>query len=250
MFNGALSGVVGIYYREITVLRKKIIRVVMAAAVPPFLYLMAFGYGVGNGSSVNGIDYLVFLLPGLLAMASMNQSYNIATEINISRFYLKIFEEFLLAPNQRWQVVAAQVLYGITRGLIPVGIIICYSLICGIEFHYSLIFLLALFLHLTAFSLIGFIVALKMRNHRDQASMTAFIITPMMFLSGTFFPVDKMPAIIQFVAAFSPLTYSADAIRSSLLATSQVELTSLGILFALVLALLAIALHIVKRVET
>ncbi|AZG73305.1 ABC transporter permease [Shewanella livingstonensis] len=245
-----LSGVVGIYYRETMVLRKKLLRVVMAAAVPPFLYLMAFGYGVGEGTSVNGVDYLTFLFPGLLAMASMNQSYNIATEINISRFYLKIFEEFLLAPNQRWQVVAAQVLYGMTRGLIPVGVIICYSVICGVSLHYSLGFVIALLMHLIAFSLMGFIVALKMRNHRDQASMTAFIITPMMFLSGTFFPVDQMPTIIQVVAAISPLTYSADLIRTALLNSGDFNFMSLIILIGFNLVLCAAALHIAERVET
>ena len=61
-----LDGVVGIYYRECTVLKKNIVRVVLASAVPPFLYLMAFGYGVGKGTSVDGVNYLTFLFPGLL----------------------------------------------------------------------------------------------------------------------------------------------------------------------------------------
>lgn len=244
-----LNGVVGVYYRECTVLRKKLIRIVMAGAVPPFLYLMAFGYGVGKGTSVDGIDYLTFLLPGLLAMASMNQSYNIATEINISRFYLKIFEEYLLAPNQRWQIIIGEVLYGITKGMIPVGIIAVYSVICGVTLHFSLLFLIALLLHLIAFSLIGFIVALKMKNHRDQATMNAFIITPMMFLSGTFFPVDQMPTIIQLLASISPLTYSADLIRSALLDNGQFAMSSLAILTALNCVLIFIANFIVKRVE-
>lgn len=245
-----LSGVSGIYYREIMVLRKKLLRVIMAAAVPPFLYLMAFGYGVGEGQVVDGVDYLTFLLPGLLAMSSMNQSYNIATEINISRFYLKIFEEFLLAPNQRWQIVAAQVLYGITRGFIPAGVIIIYSFLCGVTLHFSLSFILALLMHLIAFSLMGFIVALKMRNHRDQASMTAFIITPMMFLSGTFYPIDQMPAFIQVAAAISPLTYSADLIRTTLINNGAFNFSSLFILIGINFVLFVAALHIVKRAQT
>lgn len=244
-----LSGVLGIYYRECSVLRKKIVRIVLAGAVPPFLYLMAFGYGVGKGTTVEGVDYLTFLLPGLLAMASMNQSYNIATEINISRFYLKIFEEYLLSPNQRWQVIVGEVLYGITKGLIPVGIIAVYSVICGVTLHFSLLFLIAILLHLTAFSLIGFIVALKMKNHRDQATMNAFIITPMMFLSGTFFPVDQMPKVIQLIASVSPLTYSADLIRSALLDNGEFAFSALAILSVLVCILIYVAQHIVQRVE-
>ncbi len=244
------DGVVGIYYRECTVLKKKIVRVVLAAAVPPFLYLMAFGFGVGKGTSVGGVDYLTFLLPGLLAMSSMNYSYNIATEINISRFYLKIFEEYLLAPNQRWQIVAGEVLYGMTKGMIPVFVVIFYSLVCGINLHFSFLFVIALFFHLMAFALIGLIVALKMKNHRDQATMNSFIITPMMFLSGTFFPVEHMPLFIKVVASVSPLTYSADLIRSSLLSTHAFSYHSLGILLLLNIILLFIANRIVQRVET
>ncbi|GLO61086.1 transport permease protein [Vibrio sp. MACH09] len=244
-----LNGVIGIYYRECTVLRKKIIRIVMAGAVPPFLYLMAFGYGVGKDTTVDGVSYLTFLLPGLLAMSSMNQSYNIATEINISRFYLKIFEEYMLAPNQRWQIIIGEVLYGITKGLIPVGIIAIYSLFCGVSLHFSVQFLVAITLHLTAFSLIGFIVALKMKNHRDQATMNAFIITPMMFLSGTFFPVDQMPSVIQLLASLSPLTYSAELIRAALLDNGNFALSALAILASLNGVLMLLANHIVQRVE-
>ncbi len=131
-----LDGVVGIYYRECTVLKKKIVRVILAAAVPPFLYLMAFGYGVGKGTTVEGIEYLTFLLPGLLAMSSMNHSYNIASEINISRFYLKIFEEYLLSPNQRWQIVAGEVAYGVTKGMIPVAIVAIYSVFLWYHFAF------------------------------------------------------------------------------------------------------------------
>lgn len=243
------SGVIGVYYREIMILRKKIVRVLMASAVPPFLYLMAFGYGVGKETVVDGVDYLTFLLPGLLAMSSMNYSYNIASEINISRFYLKIFEEYLLAPSQRWQIIVGEVFYGMTKGLIPVFMVSIYCLVSDIDLTFSVLFMLSLFLHLMAFALIGLIVALKMKNHRDQASMNAFIITPMMFLSGTFFPVDQMPMIIQILAAFSPLTYSAELIRSSMLSSSTFSFTSLIILLLLNIALWFIANHIVKRVE-
>ncbi len=78
--------------------------------------------------------------------------------------------------------------------------------------------------------------------------MNSFVITPMMFLSGTFFPVDQMPMVIQILAKFSPLTYSADLIRSSLLDT-PFNTSSLAILFVLTLILLFVANRIVYKVE-
>ena len=78
-----LHGARAIYLREILILRRKLVKTLAASAVSPALFLLAFGYGVGRGAQVDGIDYLAFLLPGLLTMSSMNQSYGIATEINI-----------------------------------------------------------------------------------------------------------------------------------------------------------------------
>ncbi|MCF6180367.1 MAG: ABC transporter permease [Geopsychrobacter sp.] len=177
-----LFGARGIFLREILILRRKLIKTLLASAVSPALFLLAFGFGVGRGASVGGHDYLSFLLPGLLTMASMNQSYGIATEINISRFYFKVFEEYLIAPFGRWQIVLGEMGYGMVRGLIPVVIIAFYSLLCGVSLHFSPAFVLALLLHLAIFSLLGILAAMIVRSHADQATVNAFLITPMMFL--------------------------------------------------------------------
>ena len=244
-----LHGVRGIYLREILILRHKLIKTLLASAVSPALFLLAFGFGVGRGAQVGGIDYLAFLLPGLLTMSSMNQSYGIATEINISRFYFKVFEEYLLAPLQRWQIIVGETCYGITKGLIPVVIIGLYSLFCGVSLQFGLLFLLALLLHLAIFSLLGFIAAMIVKSHSDQATINAFLITPMMFLSGTFFPVKQMPLVIRMVASIFPLTYSTQLIRATLTPGAVVDSSLFLILSGILLALFFIARWIVARVE-
>ena len=244
-----VNGIRGIYLRETLILRKKLIKVLLASAVSPGLFLIAFGYGVGRGAQVNGHDYLVFLLPGLLTMSSMNQSYGIATEINISRFYFKVFEEYLLAPLRRWEIVIAEMLYGMTKGLIPVVIIAGYSLICGVHLSLNPLFILALFLHLSIFSLLGLITALLVRNHSDQATMNAFLITPMMFLSGTFFPVEQMPLLIRAVAALSPLTYSTQLIRATLIPSMTINSWLFPVLGVMLVVLFLAALRVVNRVQ-
>ncbi|MCF6266215.1 MAG: ABC transporter permease [Desulfuromusa sp.] len=245
MFNG----VRGIYLRETLILRKKLVKTVLASAVSPALFLIAFGYGVGQGAQVNGHDYLLFLLPGLLTMSSMNQSYGIATEINISRFYFKVFEEYLLAPLKRWEIVVAEMFYGVTKGLIPVVIIGIYTLLCGVQLTFGVRFLVALLLHLAIFSLLGLITALLVRNHSDQALMNSFLITPMMFLSGTFFPVEKMPVVIRAVAALSPLTYSTRLIRSTLIGDMAVNNALFPLLAVMVVVLFIVAYRVVNRVQ-
>ncbi len=244
-----LHGARGIYLREILILRHKRVKTLLASAVSPALFLIAFGYGVGRGTSVGGQDYLSFLLPGLLTMASMNQSYAIATEINISRFYFKVFEEFLIAPFGRWQIVLGEMGYGITRGLIPTAIIALYSLFCGVSLHFGPAFFLALLLHLAIFALLGILAALIVRSHADQATVNAFLITPMMFLSGTFFPLEKMPWAIKAVASLFPLTYSTRLIRGTLLESSDVTALLYLLLIAMAATLFWLCCHLVEGVE-
>ncbi|WP_303723101.1 ABC transporter permease [Malonomonas rubra] len=241
-----LHGVRGIYLREVLILRHKLLKTMLASAVSPALFLLAFGYGVGRSVQVAGSDYLSFLLPGLLTMTSMNQAYGIATEINISRFYFKVFEEYLLAPIKRWEIILGETCYGITKGFIPVLIIGLYSLLTGVSLNFGPLFLLSLLLHLTIFALFGFIAAMIVKNHADQATINAFLITPMMFLSGTFFPVEKMPLAIRVVASIFPLTYSTQLIRATLTPGAEVNYW----LFAVLLLILGILFMIAKRIVT
>ncbi len=150
-----INGVKGIYYREFLVLYSRRWKILMSSSISPLLFLLAFGYGVGRFSNVDGVDYLAFLIPGLIAMSSMNQSYGISTEINISRFYFRVFDEYLLAPVQRWEIVAGEMLYGVTRGFIPVFIVFIYAFIIGVKLDFNLLFILSMLLHLSIFALLG-----------------------------------------------------------------------------------------------
>lgn len=244
-----LHGARAIYLRETLILRRKLLKTLLASAVSPALFLLAFGYGVGRGAQVGGVDYLAFLLPGLLTMSSMNQAYSIATEINISRFYFKVFEEYLLAPLQRWQIIVGETCYGITKGLIPVAIIAIYSMFCGVSLRLGPLFLLALLLHLAIFALLGFVAAMIVKSHSDQATINAFLITPMMFLSGTFFPVEQMPLAIRAVASIFPLTYSTQLIRATLTPGAEIDYALFGVLAGILLVLFLIAKRIVAKVE-
>jgi hypothetical protein len=93
-----VRGWTAIYYREILILKQRLFRQLASMSVMPLLYLIAFGYGVGEKVTVDGVTYMNFMIPGLLAMNSMVQGFSIAAEINIARFYWRVFEEFQSAP--------------------------------------------------------------------------------------------------------------------------------------------------------
>ncbi len=243
-----MKGVVAVYYREMANFAQRWVKVFSASVIYPALFLLAFGYGIGRGAQVNGVGYVKFLIPGLLTMSSMNQAYGISLDVHINRYYYKLFEEYLLAPISRWEIVVGEVLYGITKGLIPSLLLLGYGLLAHLGYRVSLEFVLFLLLHLVCFSLLGFIVAMVVRSHADQAAFSTFVMTPMLFLSDTFYPIEKMPLFVRPLGYLFPLTYSTKLIRASLLGR-EVDYRYAVLLMAIALLLFTVALFLSRRAE-
>lgn len=210
-----IQGWNAVYYRELLILRRRLKRMLASMSVSPLLYLIAFGYAMGDQVRVEGFTYTEFLIPGLVAMSSMTQAFGIASEINIARFYWHIFEEFQSAPVSDMAYVAGEVLAGMTRALLAVGVILLLGLAFGVVLTYSPLFWLAVLLNSFLFASLAVALAMLVKSHADQAMINSFVITPMAFLGGTFFPVERLPEWAQQVLYFLPLTHAAKAIRAA-----------------------------------
>ncbi|MGQ9922012.1 MAG: ABC transporter permease [Desulfobacca sp.] len=204
-----------IYWREVLILRRRLLRQLASMSVAPILYLLAFGVGIGGDVTVQGRPYLEFLIPGLIAMNSMMQSFAIAIEINVARFYWGIFEEFQAAPISDGSYVLGETLAGITRALLSVSVIIIVALVAGIHLTYNLFFWTAVLLTAFFFAALAIALAMVVKSHADQALLTSFVITPMAFLSGTFFPLENMPGWVKPILRLLPLTPATEAIRAA-----------------------------------
>jgi ABC-type multidrug transport system permease subunit len=196
------------------ILKRRLKRQLAGMAVSPLLYLIAFGYAMGDDVRVNGHTYLEFLIPGLAAMSCMTQSFGIATDINVARFYWFIFEEFQAAPISNFAYVCGEVLAGMTRGLLSICVILVLALPFGVVLNCTPLFWLAAVLNAFVFASLAVAVAMLVKSHADQSLLTGFIITPMAFLSGTFFPVERLPVWAQKILFLLPLTHAAGAIRA------------------------------------
>ncbi len=243
-----MRGCLAVYQREMLILKKKIWRQTASMAVAPLLYLIAFGFGMGKGMEMGGRPYLEFLIPGLVAMSSMTQAFAIAGEINIARFYWRIFEEFQAAPIRNIAYVTGEVLAGITRSLLAVGVILVIGLLSGVVLSYGIFFWLAVVLNSFLFASMAVCMAMLVKSHADQALLTNFFITPMAFLGGTFFPIDRMPPWAQSILNFLPLTHAAQAIRNSAFGLTP-EPFSYGLLAALGLVLFVLAFYCVNKAK-
>ena len=210
-----IRGWSAIYLRELFIVRRRLLKLLLSWAVQPTLYMVAFGYALGRHVQVEGHTYLEFLLPGLVAMSSMNQAYRIAREINFARFYWHIFEEFQVAPISNAAFVVGEVLAGMTRALMAVGVILILGAGFGVVLSHNFYFWLALVLNSFVFASLAVIVAMAVRSHDDQGMLNSFIITPMAFLGGTFFPLEELPVLAQKILYFLPLTHASKAIRAA-----------------------------------
>ncbi len=212
-----MTAVWAVYLRGLLILKQRIWRTLMSLTITPLLYAIAFGWGIGGAFVVEGVPYLYFMLPGLIALSGMNQSFSIGAELNIERFLNRVFEEFLLSPAGPVRIVAGNVLYGATLGLFSFAVLAALSWVLGMNPFVSPLVMVPVVLNCLTFASLGVLVALTVKTHRDMASFTSFVITPMAFLSNTFFSVQKLPPVLAGFAKAIPLTHSSIAIRGFLL---------------------------------
>jgi ABC-2 type transport system permease protein len=210
-----IRGWTAVYLRELFILKSRLAKLVPSWSVSPLLYLIAFGYAVGRHVEVGNHSYLEFLLPGLVAMASMTQAFAIASEINIARFYWHIFDEFQAAPISNLAYVLGEVLAGMTRAVLASLVILVLGLCFGVMLSCSPLFWAALLLNSFVFASLAVGCAMHVKSHADQTLLTNFIITPMAFLGGTFFPLSNLPSWGQTLLELLPLTHAAHAVRAA-----------------------------------
>jgi len=243
-----LNGLKGVLYRELRVFGKKAGKQILASSLSPLLFLIAFGWGFGREVSVAGLPYISFLIPGLITMSSLNQSYGISQELNINRFYFHVFDEFLIAPVSQVEIVLGEALYGILKAMSGTILIFGYAFLFGVHLLFSPVFFVAYLLHTFLFATLGITMAMIVKDHGSQASVNTFVITPMIFLCGTFFPVDQLPELFRYLIHILPLTYSTKVIRASLTG-GAIDWIHLGLMTGFALAFFTTALLAVRRVE-
>ncbi|PIP41565.1 ABC transporter [Candidatus Desantisbacteria bacterium CG_4_9_14_3_um_filter_40_11] len=224
-----------IFLREMLIFKGRLLRVgyLFSNMITPLLYLITFGLGLGRGISIEGISYLMFVVPGICAMSSMTNSYTwIATSISVGRLHFKTFDEYQVSPVSATDIMLGEVLSGVVRGLFASSLILIAGAIFGVGFPQSPIFLLILVLNCLIFACFGVISGFWAKSHEDTSTFSNFFIMPMAFFCGTFFPIDKLPEFIKGFLYFLPLTHASNALRASFLG-QEVNLISVGIMFAI-----------------
>ncbi|MDD3579535.1 MAG: ABC transporter permease [Desulfobacca sp.] len=237
-----------IFLREILLFGRRLLRLgyVISALLMPLLYLMAFGLGLGNRVAIDGSSYLDYLLPGLIAMSSMINSYTwIANGLTMGRLYFHTFQIYIQAPVSPAAIVWGQVMSGIVRGLFSSLILLGLGFILGSGLELNLIFVIALLVNCLLFSAFGVVVGMKSRSHEDTAIFTNFFIMPMAFFCGTFFPIEQMPWILGLIIHALPLTHTNRLLRTPTLTLETMG--SLAVLGAFSILCLGLGVIFIRR---
>lgn len=205
-------GIVAVLWEKWVEFRRDFYKITLAAMIAPLMYLIVFGMGVQTMS--HGQPYLEFLVPGVVALTTMNGSFNaIAQSLNVQRLYEKAFDQVMISPTPLWQFIAGQILAGSLRGLYAGAVILVLTLPITKNLNFNMLSFLIMFLNGAVFSAIGVVVSFLAKNHADVPRFSNYFIMPMAYLCNTFFAVEKMPHGMREIVWVLPLSQASGMIR-------------------------------------
>ena len=233
---------------------KRILRIWGQTLVPPAitmtLYFLIFGGLIGSRvGTMGGYDYMAFIVPGLVMMSVIQNSYgNISSSFFGAKFGRHV-EELLVSPMPNWVILTGYVAGAVLRGLmVGVIVLIIAMFFTPVRIPHPLVTLTTVLLGATIFSLAGFINAVYAKKFDDVAIVPTFILTPLTYLGGVFYSVKLLPAWAEAATHANPIFYMVNAFRYGLLGSSDVPLwVAYTLMLGFVVVLAALALWLLRR---
>ena len=174
---------------------------------------------------MQGIEYIDFIVPGIILMTVIMQSYANTVSSFFMTKYNNSFEELLVSTTPNWIILLGFVSGGIARGFC-VGLAVTFTISFFVEIKaFSLLIItVTFFLTSIMFALAGFINAVFARTFDDISIIPNFVLLPLTYLSGMFYSIDILPSFWRALSAFNPIYYMMDAFRLGFLGIGSVEL--------------------------
>jgi len=233
-----------IYFFEMARWRRTVFQSVVAPIITTSLYFIVFGAAIGQRiEEIDGVSYGAFIVPGLVMLMLLTQSItNAAFGIYFPKFVGTIYE-ILSAPISYVEILIGYVGAAATKSLI-LGLIILATATLFVDLSIAHPFLMIAFLVLTAitFALFGFIIGIWADNFEQLQFIPLLIVTPLVFLGGSFYSIDMLPPFWRSVSLFNPVVYLISGFRWSFYESSDV---SIGVSITMVAVFLAICITVI-----
>lgn len=245
-----------IYIALQTILTKEIrrftriwVQTLLPPAITMSLYFVIFGNIVGSRiGQMGGFDYMQYIVPGLIMMSVITNSYSNVVSSFYSAKFQRSIEELLVSPVPHHIVLTGYVLGGVVRGLLVGLIVTILSLFfTDLSVHHLFIIIYSVFITATLFSIGGFINAVFAKSFDDISIVPTFILTPLTYLGGVFYSIQNLSPLFQNISLFNPIVYMVNTFRYGILGVSDVNVTySLMMITVLTIGLYFYALRLLS----
>ena len=244
-----------VFLRNFLVWRKLLIPSLIANIAEPLMWLVAFGYGMGAlvGEVQLGsekIPYIVFLASGSICMSAMNAATFEALYSAFSRMHVqKTWDGIMNAPVRLDDVLLAEMLWAAFKALFTVTAILCVMLGLGIVQSWKVLLAWPILLGVgITFSCLALIFNALAKGYDFFTYYFTLFLTPMMFLSGVFFPLDSLPDAVRALSQALPLTHAVALVRPLFMDQWPAKVwPHVGVLVAYTLVAWQVALHLTRK---
>lgn len=216
----------------LTLLRKEIrrfLRIWPQTLLPPAitmsLYFMIFGQMIGSRiGEMAGFSYMQFIVPGLIMMSVITNSYSNVCSSFFSAKFQRSIEELIISPVPNHIILLGYTVGGVARGL-AVGLVVTVMSLffTHLDIHHLFITFYSIFITSLLFSLAGFINAIYARSFDDISIVPTFVLTPLTYLGGVFYAISQLSEFWQTVSLLNPIVYMVNAFRYGILGHSDVN---------------------------
>ncbi|MDB3936292.1 ABC transporter permease [Granulosicoccus sp.] len=222
-----VEAVKAIYINEMRRTRKTLMQSIASPVISTVLYFVVFGSAIGSRiQAIEGVSYGAFIVPGLIMLSLLTQSIsNASFGIFFPKFTGTVYE-VMSAPISFYEVVLGYVGAAASKSFI-IGVIILVTASFFVELRVAHPFWMFFFLVMTciAFSLFGFIIGLWADNFEKLQLIPLLVITPLVFLGGSFYSIDMLPELWQKISLLNPVLYLISGFRWSFFEVSDVSVT-------------------------
>lgn len=226
------------------------IQTIIPPAVTTSLYIIIFGSLIGNRiGNMQGVDYLYFIIPGIILMNVITQSYaNTVSSIFMSKYNHSI-EELVVSPISNWIILLGFVSGGVARGFC-VGVFVTLVVSFFIELNIHNYFILGLSFLLTSitFSLAGLINGIFAKSFDDISIVPTFVLLPLTYLGGVFYSIDILPSTWRAISTFNPIFYMIDSFRLGFIGIGSTDIyTAILVPIVIILIMTLFAIYLLNK---
>ncbi|QUM87878.1 ABC transporter permease [Moritella sp. 36] len=236
--------------KEITRFTRIWVQTLVPPAITMSLYFVIFGNLIGSRvGQMEGFSYMAFIVPGLIMMSVITNSYsNVASSFYSAKFQGNI-EELLVSPVPTYIIIAGYVGGGVTRGLLVGFIVTCVSLFfVPLQIHSILVIVSTLLLTAILFSLAGLLNAIFAKSFDDISIIPTFVLTPLTYLGGVFYSTSLLPPVWETISHANPIIYMVSAFRNGFLGIENIPLFySFTVIIGFIAVLYALVYRLISK---